>query len=153
MANQVSLSDIRRYFDRDDWKYEVVDEARIRFGVKMNNASYKALVRFQPEKDLISLFIYYPFEVPENRRLEVAEVVTRMNYGLSFGWCEMDLKDGETRFRSFLAVDDAPFYPNQFKTILNTGFSTTDKYYPAFMGVLFGGKTPQAAIEEVEGTR
>lgn len=149
MSTKVSFEDVKKIFQDDDWPFEAKDNS-IRSAFKGKNESFKIHVILKSEKELISLYVYFPITVPEAKRKEVCETIARMNYGLSFGWCEMDMKDGELRFRSFMPVDDAPFFPEQLKTILYSGVSAADKYFPAFMSVIYGNKSSEEAIKEVE---
>jgi len=149
MSTKVRFEDVKKFFEDDDWSFEVKDNS-IRCGIKAKNESFKIRVVVRTEKELISLYVYYPITVPEDKRREVCETITRMNYGLSFGWCEMDMNDGELRFRSFMPTDDAPFFPEQLKTILYSGVNTADRYFPAFMSVIYGNKSSEEAIKEIE---
>lgn len=42
--------------------------------------------------------------VPEDRRLALAEFLTRANYGLFIGNFEMDWQDGEVRYKTSIDV-------------------------------------------------
>jgi hypothetical protein len=54
-------------------------------------------VQVVEEADLVIFYSVCPVTVPEERRLAVAEFLTRANYGSSLGSFEMDLDDGEVR--------------------------------------------------------
>lgn len=153
MANQVSFSDIVRGLEKDDWKFEASDESTIRMGFSGKNGRFQVVIRFLKEKDLIQILVFYPFNVPEDFRLIICEAIARMNHGLLFSSAEMDMNDGEIRCRGSMPVDEAPFYWEQFQTILVTTISTADKYYPCFMNIIYGGKTPKNAVAEIEGER
>lgn len=136
---------------------EIVDAIQSILGYRVKITEYNALsaeivgdhetfrirVVFKPDKELVSLYVYYPITVPEAKRKEVCEVITRVNYGMLYCWCEMDMRDGELRFRSFMPIDTAPFFPEQLKTIFHTGVTSADKYFPVFMWVIHGGKTAE----------
>lgn len=153
MANQVHFSDIVRGLQQDDWKFDVSDDNTIRLGFAGKNGRFQVIVRFLKEKDLVQILTFYPFNVAENFRPMICEVITRMNYGLLFCSCEMDMNDGEVRCRGSMPVDEAPFYWEQFRTILITTITTADRYYPAFMAVIFGGKNAKDAITDVESQK
>lgn len=68
------------------------------------------------EEDAARVLVYsvLPEDVPEDARPGVAELLTRVNYGLLVGAMEMDLSDGEVRARTSVAFgqaqpDDATF--------------------------------------------
>jgi len=150
LSTSVEFSEIVRFLQDDEWKFSVDEEERITMGLTGKHASYRILIRFRPDKDIIIVRVYYPVRVPEDKRRDICETITRANYGLMLGCFEMDMSDGELLYRTAMPVDDAPLYREQLKTILYTACGTADRYYPAIMGVLYGGKEPEAAIAEVE---
>ena len=113
-------------------------------------ATFRIRVVFKPDKELVSLYVYYPVTVPEKKRMQVCEAITRINYNMLYGWYEMDMRDGELRFRSFIPLDTAPFFPEQLKTIFYAGVSNADRYFPALMSIIHGGKTVEQAISTME---
>src|SRR5688500_12466181 len=52
-----------------------------------------------------------PTIVPQEKQREVMEYLTRANYGLSIGNFEMDLRDGEIRYKSSVDMADGELTP------------------------------------------
>ena len=119
-------------------------------GVLHDHAAYRLVVHFRPDIDLLVIYCVYPMNVPPAQRARVCEVLARMNYGLQWGACEMDMRDGELRFRTALPLVDSVLVPSQLQTAVAMCVATADRYYPAFVAVIEGAMEPGAAIAAVE---
>ena len=89
--------------------------------------------------------------VPEERRLAVAELLTRANYGMLLGNWEMDFSDGEIRYKTSAFVGDGVPDKDLAASLVFANVFTVDRYLPAVLGVTFGSAEPAAIIAEVEG--
>ncbi|MBT5851626.1 MAG: YbjN domain-containing protein [Acidimicrobiaceae bacterium] len=87
---------------------------------------------------------------PAERRTEVAEYTTRANFGLAVGNFELDMNDGEIRFKTSLDVEGAAITKHLVQQIVNANVVVTDLYLPGLLGVLRGQIDPVTAIGMVE---
>lgn len=85
-------------------------------------------------------------EVPPERRLAVAELITRINYGLPVGNFELDLGDGEVRFKSSASYAGLELGPELVRNVLLPCPLMVVRYLPAIRAVL-SGTSPLAALE------
>ena len=108
-------------------------------------------LRITHNDSLLQLFISYPvYAKPEQVRASVAEFLTRANYGLNLGAFEMDLSDGEMRFRSSHIIYEGELPGEVFGRFFFSSLKTTERYFPALMQLLFGGLTPADAVYMAE---
>lgn len=84
-----------------------------------------------------------PERVPAERRAAVAELLTRINYGLILGNFELDLDDGEVRFKASLA--GAAATRAEFAPLVATVHAQMDRWLPALAAVA-DGDTPAAVF-------
>ena len=56
---------------------------------------------------MLRCLISFPIYVPDYQRLAVAEALCRINFSLFPGAMEMDMQDGELRFRNGLPILDS----------------------------------------------
>jgi len=89
--------------------------------------------------------------IPKGRRPAVAEFLTRANYGLILGNFEMDFGDGETRYKTSVAVGEERLTTALVGPLAAANTFTFDRYLPGIMRVAFGDKEPEDAISEIEG--
>jgi hypothetical protein len=81
----------------------------------------------------------------------MAEFITRANYGMRIGNFEMDFSDGELRYKSSIDVEDDRLSSPLVKHMIYPNVLMMDKYLPGIMAIIYAGKSPQQAVEEIEG--
>jgi len=79
------------------------------------------------------------FNVPKGRRQAVAELITRANFGLLVGGWDMDMNDGEIRYRSSTPFDEGEVLPREvLRHTFYANLSTFERYFPAICKCAFG---------------
>ncbi len=81
---------------------------------------------------------------------KMAEFICRANYGLKNGNFELDMRDGEIRYKCF--VDCEEDIPSE-TTIRNSIFCPASMfrvYSPGILAIIFGDSTAKAAIDLCE---
>ena len=92
----------------------------------------------------------YPKEVPDERRLEVAEYLHRANYGLLLGSFEMDYDRGEVRYRTaLLSEGEQPAY-GVLDRYIQMPAAMLDRYAAGMEGIIHEGQIAQEALAMVE---
>jgi hypothetical protein len=105
MGGELTRSVVRFLVD-DDWPFAVESGGEIiRTSFQGTNGSWAVLLRIRPEQTQIAVYSTWEQRVVPDRRLPVAEYLTRANYGLVIGNFEMDLDDGEVRFKVALDLE------------------------------------------------
>jgi hypothetical protein len=103
------------------------------------------------DDDMLQIILRYPFIVADPKmRPSVAELVARANYGLRVGSFEFDLKDGELRYHITHLMENFSIGENLLMRLFNTGMSTTDRYFSAFMQHIYSGVTPEDSVYMAE---
>ena len=99
----------------------------------------------------IAFYAVCPQNADESERAAVMEYITRANYGLRIGNFELDLRDGEIRYKTYLQMQgDVP----PAKTVdryLSLSYLMLEKYGNGLLSVMFGVSTPEEAIKAAEG--
>src|SRR5213593_3623825 len=89
-----------RCFTEQGWRLGASERPNLlRFGFAMKNANFEGIMDFDEDKEEMLLLFHAPNKVPEPKRLAVAEFLTRVNFGIKHGAFEMDLNDGEVRYK------------------------------------------------------
>ena len=93
--------EIQEFLRSDDWNFEPVDEnGIIRFNCSLKCKFQRCKVTIQVRKSAYLIICSLPLTADEESRPAVTEFITRANYGLVLGCFEMDLRDGEIRYRT-----------------------------------------------------
>ncbi|MBN1966686.1 MAG: YbjN domain-containing protein [Anaerolineae bacterium] len=140
------------FLEQDGW-HPQADEARhfYRMGFSGKNGEFRCFAQILANVQQIMFYAVAPMRVPEEVRPAVAEFITRANYGMRIGNFEMDYSDGEVRYKTSLDFEDAELTPPLIRNMIYPAVLTMDRYLPGLMSVVFGGRTPFEAIEEIEG--
>lgn len=88
-------------------------------------------------------------KVPEERRKEVAELLTRANFGLVVGNFELDFDDGDLRYKAGLDVSRAELTSGLVDPLIMAVLDAMDDHVAAIRLVIEGRATPQAAMQEL----
>ena len=97
----------------------------------------------------LAFYSVYPDLIPSRQRSAVAEVLTRTNYGLIVGNFELDLDDGEVRYKTSVDVEGTRLTAPLIRQVVNLNVATMDRYWPAIRHTL-AGVAPVDALRRVE---
>lgn len=88
-------------------------------------------------------------KVPEDKRLAIAEFLTRANFGLNIGNFEMDFDDGEIRYKTSIDVTGDRLTTGLIDPLVKASLVAMDDYLPGITAVLAGETTPKEAVETI----
>ena len=139
------------FLQEDDWKFTPLPaETAALMTFSCENASYLCYARVREEQEQVMFYTIYPLRAPAERRTEAAEFVARVNYGLTMGNLELDVADGELRFKTSADVSVAPFSLPLLRSLMQTCIATADRYYPGFTALLYSDISPERAVARIE---
>ena len=104
------------------------------------------------ERGQAAVYSVLPEKVPAERRAAMAELQTRINYGLILGNFEMDLDDGEVRFKAATDVGGAEPGEAVLKPLVAAALLQFDRWLPALRAVI-GGEDAATAFARGAGAR
>ena len=135
------------------------DEGIIRGALTLRRATVPLFARVRETQFLVLIYTILPVRCPESKFSEMLELLTRANWGLPLGNFEMDLSDGEIRFKTSVDVEGVPL--NQplgapaaemaITNILMANKVAMDRYLPAILGLIYGDETVVTLIDRAEG--
>lgn len=141
-----------QFFTEDDWKFSrVEDKPLLSLIAHGRNSNLHCWAEAREEQEQFVFYSVCPIKVPEQKRLAVAEYLTRANYGLVIGNFEMDFSDGEVRYKTSIDVEGDELTPALVKNLVYVNLHTHDRYLPGLMGIIFANLSPQQAISQIEG--
>lgn len=143
---------LRGFLEEDGWyPQRLADSYTLRMGFAGTHGQTTCFAQIDLERQLFLFYVVAPVKVPELLRGAVAEFVTRANYGLRIGNFEMDYRDGEVRYKSVLTFEGAGLGATPIHNVIYPAVQTMDHYLPGLMSVIYGGREPAGAIQEIEG--
>ncbi len=146
------LDTAKQFLEKDDWPVSLVEgRTVVKTGFEGKNGQFTCYAQERKEQEQFVFYSIFPVRTPENKMSEVAEFITRANYGMIIGNFELDYGDGEIRYKTSVDVEDTDFNEPLVRHMVYANVLTMDKYFPGLMRVLYAGINPVSAIEEVEG--
>ena len=153
MASLETIVDqVRDYLDNDDWKYEYIEEKNlIKCGVNLKCKLQNVNLTFTLREDGYTTYAICNMKADEETRKVIMEYLTMANYGLRAGNFELDLRDGEIRYKvnvnakgldgvSTKIIEDSIMIP----------LMMMDRYGDGLAALLLGFSDPQTEIQKAE---
>jgi hypothetical protein len=135
----------------DGWHPDLLDDKlAYRVGFSGSNGDYRCFATIHEQYELMVFYAVAANRIPEERRGEAALFMARANYGLRIGNFELDVNDGEIRYKSSLDFEGAELTPSLIRNAIYPAVRTLDRYMPGILAVAFGGKSAEEAIGAIE---
>ena len=119
-------------------------------GFRGDDAEWRCYAQADEQKELFLFYSVAQVKVPENRRQAVMEFMTRANYGMLIGNFELDINDGEIRYKTSVDVEGTTLTESIAKRIVYANVMTMDRYIAGLLGVTFGNVEPRDAVAKIE---
>jgi hypothetical protein len=142
---------VLEYLTEDEWNFHVIKEdTALTLSFRGDTGVWQCFGTADEEKQWFTFYSILPSNVPDDKRVEVAEFITRANYGLVIGNFEMDYADGEVRYKTSVDVEGGELTSKMVENVIRANVMTMDRYFAGLMGVLYGDRDPAEAIAEME---
>ena len=145
---------IKNFLDGDDWYYEMQDHGSLAtfcggiggFKGLYNSFRFVMFVDDDVAQNYATLPVSFKDKLPQ-----MAEFITRANYGLKYGAFEMNYDNGDVRFHLTLPMAAIRADKMLLPMLLAIPAQMLDKYAKGFTEVFMDLKTPEEAIKDCEG--
>lgn len=148
LAAQVAYETVCRALEKHDWKFKRHDDALvITCGARGDDLEMDFVIMADADRQVLSILSPMPFQVSEDKRMDVAIAVTMANNGMVMGCFDYDIADGKIRFRM-----NQSFYHSQigedlaYHLVMLTSY-TVDHYNDKFLSVSTGVMSLEAFID------
>jgi hypothetical protein len=132
----------------EGWSFEEAeDEPVLRLGFAGESGRWLLYAVADEELSQSVFYSIYPDAVPPGRRLEVAQLVSRINYDLTIGSFDLDMEEGTLRFRTSLDFEGSEPDPTVIRTLALANVATMDQFYRA-IGSVVSGTPAEVAYED-----
>ena len=105
------------------------------------------IIRIDAGREVIQYLSPLPFKIDESKRVDAAVAVCVANYGLVNGSFDLDINDGEIRYRLTTSYSDCEMGEGFFYQMMAVAVLTTDDYNDKFMMLNKGMMTLQQFID------
>lgn len=123
---------------QDGWEFDFDKKNEIiKLEVRGFSTSFYSYLFVDEEQESLLCNTHIREKIPSGKRLEVCDFMSRVNYELANGNFEMDMDNGEIRYRTYLDLKDAEPSKEQILNILWNSVLGFDTYYPGLMKLVY----------------
>ena len=146
------LETVRSWMERDGWPCSLQEPSSLLSGATGKNGPLRLVVYCREEHGQVVVYALYAFTTPEPQRVAMAQLMARINYGMILGNFEIDLGDGEVRYKTSLDVQGVdPIADALFGHLFYGNVHTADRYRPCLEGLANGSLSLAEAIALADG--
>lgn len=133
----------------NDWQFErTADE--ISMTVAGVWTDYDVSLSWMEDFEALHLACGFDLKITENRMLEAAQLIGRINEQLLIGHFDLWQEDGSVMFRHALMLNGgADPTPEQLECLLTSALEACERYFQAFQFVVWAGKDSKDALDAV----
>ena len=153
------LTLLKTFFDDDNWSYaEIAEDSALQLAFRGQHGRWNCYAKAREAQSQIVFYSIAPVVVSEEQLSHITKFIIRANSGLIVGNFELDLDDGEIRYKTSLdleGLEDTILHISQstnvlIQSIVYANVNTMDAYLPGIMAVLNEQLSPVDAIAQVE---
>ena len=151
-SENVSLfQTVVNFFTQDDWSFvRIQGDSALRLFYQGENGQWNCYTQAREAEQQFLFYSICPLQIPEAKRMAIAEFITRANYGLVIGNFELDFSDGEVRYKTAIDTEDEELAPEKIKKLVYTNLAIMDAYLPGIIDVIENNISPDEAIRKIE---
>lgn len=135
---------LKQYFNDKDWHYSHYRPATndkqqshhlfLRMQNKQLDCGY--LFRVQEKNNLLAVYGILPFLIPESHQSAAMLLITQINYDMLIGNLEMDINDGEIRYKNAIDIEAIGIDDNIIEHLLQSVIAMTTVTYEIFSDLI-----------------
>ena len=153
MKRDAIIEAVRDWLDDDDWNYKFVAEKNyIKMGINLKSKLREAQIYIDFKEDCYIVYVVAPISGNKDDLGELLRYVTMANYGLVDGNFEVDCRDGEIRYKSYVNCEGLPALSTEvIARSVCIGCSMMDRYGGGLAALALGFSDAATEIQKIEG--
>ena len=131
----------------NDWAFDRPSDEELAIQVQGRWVDYHLWTVWHADMRAMSFACHFDFRVPETKRREARELITRFNETLWLGHFDFVSDDGSVLFRHTIPLrGTAGASVEQLEDLVDTAVSECERFYPALQLVVWGGQNTAEAL-------
>jgi hypothetical protein len=136
------LEKIIDYLKRKDWTFTYGKVPNVLFfPINGFNATFNCIVDINEDNSSFLFITFNGTTCPQDKRIKLAELLTRLNNNLRYGNFEMGMESGEIKFRTSLNFEAIELNDKIIDNIILKNIYIHDFSFPFLSKFLFGNMT------------
>lgn len=146
---------VEEYAIEQNWNAERAAELELWVELPSQWGNNRLWVVHHDESEFLQFNCYLTLKIPDRLVATTAEVISMMNERVWLGHFEIWTEEMAPVFRVVLPLRGSTLSLEQIEDVLTSILQETERFYPAFQWVIWGGKLPSeaiaAAMVDIEG--
>ena len=139
------------FFTQDDWSFmRIQGDSALKLLYEGKSGQWNCYAQARETQQQFLFYSICPRQIAEAKRSEIAEFITRANYGLIIGNFELDFSDGEVRYKTAIDIEDDELSQKKIKKLVYTNVAIMDTYLPGIIDIIDNNLDPEKAISQIE---
>lgn len=152
--SKIIANAINSFLTEDDWHFSFDDQRGLfKFGLNLKGRIKKVSYIVDVKDDEYVVYAVSPLgadEDDEKMMATMAEFICRANYGLKNGNFELDMRDGEIRYKCFVDSEGITPTTEMVRNSIHCPAAMFDRYGAGIVDIIFGNATAKEAIAKCE---
>ncbi|WPU98210.1 YbjN domain-containing protein [Mucilaginibacter sp. cycad4] len=141
---------LKSYFEQQNWKYSYVDdETKLNITINGENGSFECHAGYFND-ETHGGFIFLSIvgsDCPDNKKIQMAELLTRLNFDQYLGNFELDFETGEIRYKTSLVYNKIQPDLEMVDNLIKFNIIVMDNSLPGIIGLIYNDLAPLEAYE------
>ncbi|HEY9078313.1 MAG TPA: YbjN domain-containing protein [Anaerolineaceae bacterium] len=146
------LETAARFFEQDGWQFEKIPNRPL-IHTTYESVDHHCWECYAQERQDFQQLIFYsifPLKAPPVTRYRLVEFLTRANFGMFIGNFEMDMSDGEIRYKTSMDFEDQQVTTGLIHNLVYNNVSAMERYYSGIQKMIQEDLPPKDVISEIE---
>lgn len=136
--------------NKHGWQFYDLGNTTLRIDVNGKTANWAVIVKCIDEDQQFVVYSVCGNKPTQDKYTVMQEFLTRANFGLRIGNFELDLRDGEIRFKTSIQFAGEVQADLMIEQCLLINIMTMERYLPGILQVIFTDISPEQAIAQIE---
>lgn len=139
---------LKEYLKAVELTYSTVENETVITFRYTSKGNYQCIIDVNDEDKIVIIYAILGSLVEPKKRNRIAQLLTRVNFGIRIGNFEMDYDDGQIRYKTSIDYDGVNDFDDSFlENLILINLTTTDKFYQAIEESLHTRKTIEKILE------
>jgi len=152
MEREETVDAVRDWLDGDDWHYEYDAEKHlIKAGINLKSKIKSGRIFVDFKDDCYVVYVVAPINGDKDNLEELMKYLTMANYGLLNGNFELDVRDGEVRYKTYVNCDELESLSSTvIQDSICCGCAMMDRYGDGIAALAMGFSDADTEIKKAE---
>lgn len=138
---------IEEFLKDQNWQFNQAEgKSFFFFGISGKNGNFQCMVDSIADDKQFLFFSICATNTPNDKKLEMLKLLNALNNKLFLGNFEMDIEDGEIRYRTNLSYKHFELNKLMIEDIVMTNIVTMDRCLPSIMALMYSDVSVEEAL-------